>query len=64
MESITRKEVGKFCATPSKIIRDGSGAYLYKKNNCKLGDYYNGKRTTETKKDTVYRAGNLFKIKF
>lgn len=64
MELVTRKAVSEFCATPSKIIRDGTGAYLYKKDNSELGSYHNGKRMDTVKKDTVYHAGHFFKIKF
>lgn len=64
MEIITRRAVGKFCATPSKITRDGTGAYLYKASKSELGGYHNGKRMDTVKKDTVYHAGHFFKIKF
>lgn len=64
MEIITRKAVGKFCATPSKITRDGTGAYLYKPSKSELGQYSDGRRVDAVKKDTVYHAGNFFKIKF
>ena len=64
MESITHRAVGKFCATPSKIIRDGTGAYLYRADNLDLGSYHDGKRMDTVKKDTVYNAGHFFKIKF
>ena len=64
MEMITRKAVGKFCASPLKITRDGTGTYLYKKPNTVLGSYRDGKRVQPTRKDTIYHAGHLLKIKF
>lgn len=64
METITCRAVRKFCATPSKITRDGTGAYLYRQDNSNLGNYHNGKRMDTVKKDTVYHAGHFFKIKF
>lgn len=64
MELVTRRAVSKFCATPNKIIRDGSGAYLYRAERKEVETYYNGKKVAPARKDTVYHAGNYFKIKF
>lgn len=64
MELITRKAVGRFCSTPSKIIRDGTGAYLYRRDNSEIGSYHDGKEVKTAKKDTIYHAGHFFKIKF
>lgn len=64
MELVTRRAVDKFCASPQKIIRDGSGAYLYRAERQDVETYYNGKKVAPAKRDTVYHAGNYFKIKF
>lgn len=66
MELVTRRAVGKFCSAPQKITRDGSGAYLYRaeRQDAAAATYYNGKKVAPAKRDTVYRAGNYFKIKF
>ena len=67
MELVTRRAVGKFCSTPQKITRDGSGAYLYRAERQQVETYYlyyNGKKVAAARKDTVYHAGNYFKIKF
>lgn len=64
MELVTRKAVSKFCASPSKIIRDGSGAYLYRADKSDLGNYHDGKKVQPTRKSTIYHAGHLLKIKF
>lgn len=65
MEIITRRAVGKFCSAPQKIIRDGSGAYLYSAERQDVAaTYYNGKKVAPAKRDTIYHAGNYFKIKF
>lgn len=64
MELVTRRAVGKFCASPQKITRDGSGAYLYRAERQQVETYYNGKKVAPARKDTVYHAGHFFKIKF
>lgn len=64
MELVTRRAVGKFCASPQKIIRDGSGAYLYRAEHQEATTYYNGKKVVAQRKDTIYHAGSYFKIKF
>lgn len=66
MESVTRRAVSKFCASPQKITRDGSGAYLYRaeRQDAAAATYYNGKKVAPERKDTVYHAGNYYKIKF
>lgn len=64
MELVTRRAVGKFCSSPQKIIRDGSGAYLYRAERQETVTYYNGKKVETPRKDTIYHAGNYFKIKF
>ena len=63
MELVTRRAVGKFCASPQKITRDGSGAYLYRAERSETVTYYNGRKVAPARKDTVYHAGNYFKIK-
>lgn len=64
MESITRRAVGKFCSATQKITRDGSGAYLYRAERKEETTYYNGKKVAAQRKDTIFHAGNYFKIKF
>ena len=64
METITRRDIGKFCQSPQKITRDGSGAYLYRAERQEIATYYNGKKVEFQSKDTIYHAGNYFKIKF
>ena len=64
METITRRDIGKFCQSPQKITRDGSGAYLYRAERQEIATYYNGKKVEFQRKDTIYHAGNYFKIKF
>lgn len=66
MELVTRRAVGKFCATPNKIIRDGSGAYLYRaeRQDAAAATYCNGRKVAAARKDTVYHAGSYYKIKF
>ena len=64
METITRRDMSKFCSAPQKITRDGSGAYLYRAERKEVGTYYNGKKVVAQRKDTIYHAGNYFKIKF
>lgn len=64
MELVTRRAVGKFCSSPQKIVRDGSGAYLYRAERQQVETYYNGKKVAPAQKDTVYHAGNYYKIKF
>ena len=64
MESITRRDISKFCSAPQKIIRDGTGAYMYRAERQDTETYYNGKKVVAPRKDTIYHAGNYFKIKF
>lgn len=64
MELVTRRAVGKFCSTPRKITRDGTGAFLYRAERKETATYYNGKKVVAPRKDTIYHAGNYFKIKF
>ena len=64
MESITRRDISKFCNSPKKIIRDGSGAYLYRAERQNVTTYYDGKKVVPAKRDTIYHAGHFFKIKF
>ena len=64
METITRRDISKFCRAPQKITRDGSGAYLYRAGRKETTTYYNGKKVAAPRKDTIYHAGNYFKIKF
>nr|DAU40991.1 MAG TPA: hypothetical protein [Bacteriophage sp.] len=64
MELVTRRAVNKFCASPQKITRDGSGAYLYRAERRDVTTYYNGKKVAPARKDTVYHAGSYYKIKF
>ena len=64
MELVTRRDISKFCSTPQKITRDGSGAYLYRAERQDVATYYNGKKVVAQRKDTIYHAGNYFKIKF
>lgn len=64
MELITRRAVGRFCSAPRKIIRDGSGAFLYRAEHKETATYYNGKKVVAPRKDTIYHAGSYFKIKF
>ena len=64
MELITRRAVSKFCSSTQKITRDGTGAYLYRAERQQVETYYNGKKVESPRKDTIYHAGNYFKIKF
>ena len=64
METITRRDISKFCSSPQKITRDGSGAYLYRAERQEVTTYYNGKKVAAPRKNTVYHARNYFKIKF
>lgn len=64
METITRRDIGKFCSAPQKITRDGYGTYLYRAERQQVTTYYNGKKVVAPRKDTIYHAGNYFKIKF
>lgn len=64
MELVTRRAVSKFCSAPQKIIRDGTGAYLYRAERQDTETYYNGKKVESQRKDTIYHAGNYFRIKF
>lgn len=64
MEMITRQAVNRFCSSPHRITRDGSGAYLYRAERQETVTYYNGKKVVAPRKDTIYHAGNYFKIKF
>ena len=64
METITRRDISKFCSAPQKITRDGSGAYLYRAERQQVTTYYNGKKVVAPRKDTIYHAGNYFRIKF
>ena len=64
MELVTRRAVSKFCSAPQKITRDGTGAYLYRAERREIATYYNGKKVEAPRKDTIYHAGNYFKIKF
>ena len=64
MELVTRREVGKFFRAPQKITRDGTGAYLYRAERKDIATYYNGKKVVAPRKETIYHAGNYFKIKF
>ena len=64
MELVTRRAVSKFCSAPQKITRDGTGAYLYRAERQEVTTYCNGKKVEPPRKDTIYHAGNYFKIKF
>ena len=64
MELVTRRAVSKFCSTPQKITRDGTGAYLYRAERQQVTTYYNGKKVVAPRKNTIYHAGSYFKIKF
>ena len=64
MELVTRRAFGKFCRAPQKITRDGTEAYLYRAERQQVETYYNGKKVVAPRKDTIYHAGNYFKIKF
>lgn len=64
MELVTRQAVGRFCSAPQRITRDGSGAYLYRAERQETATYYNGKKVVVPRKDTIYHAGNYFRIKF
>ena len=64
METITRRDISKFYSAPQKITRDGTGAYLYRAERKEVTTYYNGKKVVAPRKDTIYNAGNYFKIKF
>ena len=64
MEMITRRAVGRFCSSPQRITRDGSGTYLYRAERQETVTYYNGKKVVTPRKDTIYHAGSYFKIKF
>ena len=66
MELVTRRDISKFCSTPTKIIRDGSGAFLYRaeRQDAAAATYYNGRKVVAQRKDTIFHAGNYYKIKF
>ena len=64
MELVTRRAVSKFCSTPKKITRHRTGAHLYRAERQEVTTYYNGKKVEAPRKDTIYHAGNYFKIKF
>nr|DAE29895.1 MAG TPA: hypothetical protein [virus sp. ctqEG8] len=65
MELVTRRAVSKFCSAPQRITRDGTGAFLYRAERQDVAaTYYNGKKVAPAKRDTIYHAGNYFKIKF
>ena len=64
MELATRRAIGKICSAPQKITRDGSGAYLYRAERQETTTYYSGKKVEAPRKNTIYHAGNYFKIKF
>ena len=61
---ILEKSTARYFGTVKKIIRDGSGAYLYRAERQDTETYYNGKKVAPAKRDTVYHAGHFFKIKF
>ena len=63
MELVTRRDISKFCRSPQKITRDGSGTYMYRAERQDVETYYNGKKVAAPRKDTIYHAGNYFKIK-
>ena len=60
---ITRRAVNRFCSSPQRITRDGSGAYLYRAERQETATYYS-KKVVAPRKDTIYHAGSYFKIKF
>lgn len=66
MELVTRRAVSKFCSSPQKITRDGSGAYLYRaeRQDAAIATYYNGRKVAPARRDIVYHAGKCYKIKF
>lgn len=64
MELVTRRAVSKFCSSPQRITRDGTGAFLYRAERQETETYYNGKKVATPRKDTIYHAGSYFKIKF
>ena len=64
METITRRDISKFCSATQKITRDGTGAYLYRAERKEVTTYYNGKKVAAPRKNIIYHAGNYFKIKF
>lgn len=61
---ILEKSTARYFGTVQKIIRDGSGAYLYRAERKEIATYYNGKKVAEPRKETIYHAGKYFKIKF
>ena len=61
---ILEKSTARYFGNVQKIIRDGSGAYLYRAERKEEVTYYNGKKVVPAKRDTVYHAGHFFKIKF
>ena len=61
---VLQKHTAQYFSTMQKITRDGSGAYLYRAERKETTTYYNGKKVVPAKRDTVYHAGNYFKIKF
>ena len=62
--NILQNRTAQYFCTMQKITRDGSGAYLYRAERKETTTYYNGKKVVPAKRDTVYHAGNYFKIKF
>ena len=61
---ILQKSTARYFGTVQKITRDGSGAYLYRAERQEVTTYYNGKKVESPRKNTIYHAGNYFKIKF
>ena len=61
---ILEKSTARYFGNMQKITRDGSGAYLYRAERQEVTTYYNGKKVAAPRKDTIYHAGNYFKIKF
>ena len=61
---VLEKSTARYFGTVQKITRDGTGAYLYRAERKDVTTYYNGKKVESPRKDTIYHAGNYFKIKF
>lgn len=61
---ILEKNTARYFGTVQKITRDGTGAFLYRAERQEVTTYYNGKKVAAPRKDTIYHAGNYFKIKF
>ena len=61
---VLEKSTARYFGTVQKITRDGTGAYLYRAERQEIATYYNGKKVESPRKDTIYHAGNYFKIKF